>query len=311
MAEIHRVRIWGAGAMGSLYAWKFFQDGETAVSLLAAGERARRLADKGLCVNGNRFRPEVVAPGDRIEASDLVLVALKHHHLVGAADELAASVGPDTLILSVMNGIDSEGILGEYHGSEKVLPAVALGMDALRDNGDVVYTRAGRILFGPPPDRKNPSEVVGRVQRALDRAGIDWETPPDIQRVLWWKLMINVGVNQASAVLRAPFGVFHESAAARELMVSAMREVIAVARCSGVDLTERDIEEWLSVLSGLSPEGKTSMLQDVEDGRKTEVEIFAGRIVSEGRRCRVPTPVNETLLQILQVYERQRGGEAS
>ncbi|MCG6892623.1 MAG: ketopantoate reductase family protein [Desulfobacteraceae bacterium] len=309
MAEIRHVQIWGAGAMGSLYAWKFFQAEGMSVSLIAGGERARRLSAEGLCVNGNRFRPEVVDLAGDSEASELIVVALKHHHLVGAVDEVAAAVGPDTLFLSVMNGIDSEAILGGRYGPEKVLPAVALGMDALREKGNVVFTRAGRILFGPPAGRENPSSAVGRVQRAFDRADIDWEVPSDIHRALWWKLMINVGVNQTSAVLRAPFGVFHTCPAARTLMVSAMQEVIAVARRKGIDLSDEDIGEWLSVLSGLSPEGKTSMLQDVEAGRKTEVEIFAGRIVSEGRRCGVPTPVNETLLQILQVYEQRRGGE--
>jgi 2-dehydropantoate 2-reductase len=94
-------------------------------------------------------------------------------------------------------------------------------------------------------------------------------------------------------------------------MRSLMAEVVLLAQRAGVDLSAKDLDEWDDILMTLSPTGKTSMLQDVEAGRKTEVEIFAGRIVSEGRRCRVPTPVNETLLQILQVYERQRGGEAS
>lgn len=303
--EIRRVAVWGAGAMGSLYAWHFARGRGFSVSLIASGDRERRLAAEGLCINDHRLAPEVVSAGTAAPF-DLVLVALKQHHLAASVAELEGAVGPETLILSVMNGIDSEGILADRYGADRVVPAVALGMDALREGGRVVFTRAGKLLIGPPAAGEDAAGALDRVRRALDRAEIVWEAPADIRRALWWKLMINVGVNQTSAVLRAPFGVFQTSSSARALMVSAMREVIAVARSQGVDLSEADIDAWIEVLSGLSPEGKTSMLQDVEAGRKTEVEIFAGRIVSEGRRREVPTPVNETLLHILQVYEERR-----
>jgi len=115
--------------------------------------------------------------------------------------------------------------------------------------------------------------------------------------------MINVGVNQASAVMRAPYGVFHNNPQAQALMEALMREVVTLAQEVGVNLSEQDIAEWYPVLRRLSPEGKTSMLQDVEAGRKTEVDVFGGKVVALGKAHRVPVPVNETVVQIIRVLE--------
>jgi 2-dehydropantoate 2-reductase len=120
---------------------------------------------------------------------------------------------------------------------------------------------------------------------------------------MWWKFMINVGINQASAVLRAPYGVFQSSPDARALMRSLMEEVVALAEKAGIDLTDKEIDEWGRVLASMSSAGKTSMLQDVEAGRKTEVEIFAGKVVDLGYRYLVPTPVNVTVQRIIKVIE--------
>jgi 2-dehydropantoate 2-reductase len=120
--------------------------------------------------------------------------------------------------------------------------------------------------------------------------------------------MINVGINQASAVLRAPYGVFQSSPDARALIRSLMEEVVTLAKKTGIGLTEKDIEKWGIIMNHLSPTGKTSMLQDVEAGRKTEVEIFAGKVVSLGKDYDVPTPVNATILRIIKVIESRSGG---
>jgi 2-dehydropantoate 2-reductase len=122
-------------------------------------------------------------------------------------------------------------------------------------------------------------------------------------RILWWKFMINVGINQASAALKAPYGEFQQQGAARDLMESAMREVVALARASGVHLSDADIDDWYTILPTLSPLGKTSMLQDVEGGRKTEVEMFAGEVIEMGERLGIPTPVNERLFQTITQIE--------
>ena len=116
--------------------------------------------------------------------------------------------------------------------------------------------------------------------------------------------MINVGVNQASAILRARYGVFHTDPDARALMESLMQEVVLLAQASGINLTGKDILNWYPVLHTLSAEGKTSMLQDVEAGRQTEVDVFGGKVIELGKTHNIPTPTNRTIVQIIKVLER-------
>lgn len=302
MTAIQKVYIVGAGAMGAAYAAMFAEAPSFDVAFVARGDRYQRLTQNALTVNGQSYKIAVVHPGAVSEPADLVLVALKHHHLETALDDINALVGTDTVILSVMNGLESEETISVVCGRGKLVYAVAVGIDAVREGAACGYGSRGKIFFGQ--GLQSPEDPrVARLREALTRAAIPNEVPADIRRVMWWKFMINVGVNQASAVLRAPYSVFQSSSDARELMVALMQEVIALAGKTGIDLSAADVDEWLAILTTLSPEGKTSMLQDIEAGRKTEVELFAGQVVARGQKHQVPTPVNETILRIIKVLE--------
>jgi 2-dehydropantoate 2-reductase len=202
-----------------------------------------------------------------------------------------------------MNGIDSETLIAAVVG-DKVLPTTAVGIDAQRNGNRITYSKIGRVYFGEA-DNTVLTERVVRVQRLLEQAGIPCQTPTDMIRALWWKLMINVGVNQTSAVLRAPYGVCQTSGHAQAIMNAAMREVVTIAQAAQVNLVWEDIDDWYPVLNTLHPQGKTSMLQDVEAGRETEVDIFAGKVVELGERYGVPTPVNQVLLHAIKAIEEQ------
>jgi 2-dehydropantoate 2-reductase len=298
------VAILGAGAMGGIYATWFLEAPGFSTYVLARGERYDRLRREGLVVNGKPVSLPVVLPDDVATPADLILVALKHHHLSGAVHDLKNLVGSETTMLSLMNGLDSEETLGAIYGMDKVLYSIAVGIDAVRQGNQITYTKPGKLYFGEATNTP-VSPRVRRVQAIFDRAGIPHETPPDMIRTLWWKFMVNVGVNQPSAVMRAPYGVFQSSPEAQALMETSMREVLALARAEGVNLVEQDLDDWYPFLDTLSPQGKTSMLQDIEAGRKTEVEMFGGKVVELGTIHGIPTPVNETLLRIIQVLEQQ------
>ncbi len=303
MKGIKNVAILGAGAMGAFYASKFFDSSEFSTALVARDRRYDLLKAEGLVINGKHYAIPVVHPDEAATPADLIIVALKNHHLSDAAHDLKNLVGSQTMLISVMNGLDSEECLGSVYGMDKLLFAIAVGIDALRQGNSVTYTNPGKIYFGES-DNSVPSERVRDVQQAFERAGIVSEIPIDMIRMLWWKFMINVGINQASAVMRVPYGVFQSSPDAQTLMETLMREVLALAQRVGVNLGEQDLIEWIAVLNTLSPKGKTSMLQDIEAGRKTEVETFAGKVVDLGKNYGIPTPVNQAVLSIIHVLEQ-------
>ncbi|MBN2325314.1 MAG: ketopantoate reductase family protein [Spirochaetes bacterium] len=303
MERIRRVVVLGAGAMGGFFLSRFLDAPGFEAAAAARGTRKKRLDTKGLVVNGKRYMGFALDPAEADSPADLIIVAVKNHHLQEAAGGLARLVSDRTVFLSVMNGLDSEEYLGSLYGDNKVLYGASVGIDSIREGNRVTFTHAGVHYFGEKKNRK-PSPKVLLVQDAFRRAGISYETPLDMIRMLWWKFMINVGINQASAVMRAPYGIFQSLPEARSLMVSLMREVTALAKIVGVDLGEGDITDWYKVLEKLAPHGKTSMLQDVEAGRKTEVEAFGGKVTSLGKEHDVPTPVNRAVTSIIHVLER-------
>jgi len=307
MKQIERIVLLGAGAMGSAYASAFYAMDPASVAFAASGARYERLKAGGIVVNGRHYPIPVLAPDDPAPPADLVIVALKHHHLPDALNDLGNRAGAETLFLSVMNGLDSEAIIAARYGQERVLYANAVGIDAQRDGNVVRFSKIGTVVFGEA-DNTTLSERVRRLQALFDRAAIPHQTPVDMIRAMWWKLMINVGINQASAVLGAPYGVFQTNPEAQAIMEAAMRETVAVAQAAGVNLSGQDIADWYPVMNQLHPAGKTSMLQDIEAGRKTEVEVFAGKVLALGRQYGIPTPVNEVLLHAIHVLESRAAG---
>ena len=303
MQKIQKVAILGAGAMGAYFASRFFDTAGFSTVLIAKGRRLNKLKTKGLVVNGKPYAIPVIHPDEATSTMDLIIVALKHHHLGEAVQGLEKLVGDSTTIISVMNGLESEEYIGSIYGMDKMLYAISVAIDALRQGNRITYTKPGKHYFGEAINTHLSQRVLS-VQEAFDRAGIVYETPEDMIRMMWWKFMVNVGVNQASAVMRAPLGVFQKSPEAQGLMEALMKEVIALTDVMDVNLTNRDIEEWYPFLNVLSPQGKTSMLQDIEAGRKTEVEIFGEKVVELGKTHGVTTPVNQTVLQIIRVLEQ-------
>jgi len=303
--RIDRVAIVGAGAMGAMYA-DHFARADVDVRFVARGDRAARLRD-GLTVNGRGLRIDVVDADEPPDwTADLIVFAVKHHHLDSSIEAAWSVVTDSSIVLSVLNGLDSEARIADQLGpGPRVLLCIALAMDAERDGTAVRYRQAGRLVFGEPRNER-PTPVVTAVQDVLDRADLAWETPTDMRHRMWWKFMVNVGINQASAVLDAPYGAFQREGEARALMSALIDEVIAVARAEGVDLGPDDVTAWHRVLAGQPADGRTSMHQDFLAGRPTEVDIFGGRVVELGRRHGIATPYNQALTWILRGHRHAR-----
>lgn len=319
MKEIHNVLIAGAGAIGSMVAWQCLRANPGKVAILARGERIERYRTTGFSINGEGV-PFHLMDAASCSTPDLVIIACKYHHLGEVLSDLANHVGEGTLILSLLNGISSEEDIARAFGAERVPYGMIIGTDAGHHGGRTTFTKTGTIYFG---DAENGSQGpaswsprVRAIAEYFDRAGIDYAVPPDMYNRLWFKFMMNVGLNQVTAVLRQPYRILKAETRipeAAELLEDAMREVIMVARAEGIVLTDADVELIYRTIDTLSDEGKTSMCQDVEAFRKTEVELFSGTVIKLARKHALPVPVNETLFKLLRALEQsypRREGQA-
>ncbi len=302
MKEIKRVSVIGLGAIGAAYTSKLQGIDSISLKVIANEERIEKYTKHGFNINGERYDFDYISPEEDTKPADLILVAVKYHNLEQTIKDMRKHVGPNTTILSLMNGISSEEIIGQEYGMDKMLYGMCLAIDAVREGTDISFSTTGKIYFGE--ENNNLTERVLAVKSLFEKANIDYVIPDNIRRSLWWKFMINVGINQPSAVLKAPYGVFQNTYEGLEIMKAAMGEVIEISKKLGINLEYKDMDEFINVMMKLSPEGKTSMHQDIEAGRKTEVEMFAGTVCELGEKYGVKTPVNKMLYNMIRTLEK-------
>ena len=299
--KIRNAAIIGLGAIGAVYGNLLHKAYGCHFTAIAGGARAERLKSGGVCVNGEAFFPQVRQPGEKFTA-DLILICVKNYQLEEAIEDIRGFVGPETVLLPLLNGVTARERLKKAFPENRIFYGLAIYIDAVREKGGVVHTKNGLIQFGDA-DNSVVSPEADAVLDYLTKAGIQAEICPDMVRAVWKKWMLNVGVNQVSAVTRSPYGKIATVPSTLALFHEAMMEIIALAQASGIDLGEKDALEFEGAMSHFSPDGKTSMLQDVEAGRCTEVDYFAGTAEEMGKRLKIPTPVNHVLLLLLHSIE--------
>jgi len=294
----------GLGAVGCIYASRLHDMDTNCVTVIADDQRIGKYRGNKYLINGKEYDFNYKTPDEPSGPADLIIISVKYHNLSQAIKDIKNHIGENTIILSLLNGISSEEIIGKVYGVDRILYGICAGIDAVRQDNAVTFERSGKVFFGEARN-KIYSQKVQDVKELFDEAGIPYEIPEDMIRFLWWKYMVNVGINQSSAVLKAHYRVFHNDSNARHLMESAMREVVEITQKNGISLNEDDIRLWYESLYKLSPDGRTSMLEDIENNRKTEVEMFGDTVCSLGKKYGVETPVNRTLSRIIKVMENK------
>ena len=301
--EIKTVAMIGLGALGITFGNHLakrmpFED----LRIVADKDRIERYKHDKIYSNDEICKFNYVEPDAKCTPADLIIFCTKYNGLEDAINAIKNQVGDQTIILSALNGIISEEIIGKAFGMEKVLYCVAQGMDSVKAGNRVTYTNMGMLCFG----EREPgiiSPKVKAVSEFFDSKEFPYEVETNIYKRLWSKFMFNVGLNQTAAVYLCDYEGARREGAARSTMIAAMREVAAISQAAGIGLTEEDINYWLGILSRLRPDGKPSMQQDVEAKRCTEVELFSGTVLKFGAQYGIPTPVNKMLYDKIKAYE--------
>jgi 2-dehydropantoate 2-reductase len=301
--EIAKVSIIGMGALGLLYGSHIAKNlGIEAVDFIMEEDRLKKYKDQKFYCNGEELQFALTRDSEA-EPADLLIVAVKYTGLEKALISMKRCIGPDTIILSVLNGISSERIIGMQYGMDKVIYTIAQGMDAMKFDNKLQYTRMGKLHVGIVDNGQQ--DKLNRVISFFDKINIPYEVEEDILHRLWSKFMLNVGVNQTCMVYNTNYAGTLVSGEPNRTMISAMREVIAVANAEGINLCESDINYYIDIIGTLNPEGTPSMGQDRINRKPSEVELFSGTVIQLAKKHKIYVPVNEFLYRRVKEIEKE------
>ena len=304
MKEIKNVILCGLGAVGAVYADKLSKT-NCNFRVLVDDSRYNRYNKNPIKYNNQKLNVEYILPDEKDFKADLIIITTKMSGLREALDQMKNFVSSDTIIIPLLNGVTSEHIIADVYGREKVLYAYFIGHSAIRVGNSITHDGINTIVFGS--DNEKDKQIITVLKNFFDKADINYEISNDIKHALWAKFMLNVSANPTTALFGMTFGEMLNNNAMMDLAVKIMKEVQAVAKAEGVNHTDTLITETLENLKMMIPEGKTSMLQDVEAGRTTEIDTFAGAIIELGQKHNIQTPYCQFLKDAFEViHEKQQ-----
>lgn len=310
MDKIRTAAVFGAGAIGAYMIWGLMDKlGSDNLFVVANGERRERLQKEGLCINGQPYELNVKTP-EQAHGVDLLIVGLKYDALKASLSQIAEVCDKHTVVMSLMNGVDSEEQIGTVVDPQQIIYSL-IRIASRRVGQEIRFqpptgARMG-ILFG----EKETGEVTQRMQsiaELFDGTGINYHFSKDIVLDIWLKYASNICMNLPQAVLNVGIGANTDSEYVKDLEKKLNDEVIRVAKAKGIHM--EGIDET-SFRKGFVPDPKTrySTLQDLDAGRHTEIEMFSGTLIRMGREAGVPTPYNEIIYDCIKALEEKNDGK--
>lgn len=307
MQKIKKISLIGLGAMGVFFAPRLAAAYPEGFRVIADGERKRRLEEKGVIVNGVNYKFPIITPEEKGDPADLILIGVKGYGLDQAIEDIRNQVGEETLIISLLNGVDSEEKLVKSFGEKHVLYGYMRMSVVMKDGKADFDPYWGKIHFGEKLN-KEYSERVLAVKEVFDKADIPYEIDEDMLKGIWFKFMCNIGENMTCALLGIPFGGFQVSDHANWVRIEAMKEVAAIAQKKGISIGKEEIEMQNKTILTIPYPNKPSTLQDLEAFKHTEIDMFAGTVIQMGRELGIPTPICEMFYHGIHVLEEKNDG---
>jgi 2-dehydropantoate 2-reductase len=293
---IEKITIVGMGALGVMYGnFLTAKLGKDRVSYIADKRRIDRFKKEGILCNGVPCDFSMEDEADANVPADLLIFAVKATGLADAIHTVRNKVNDHTIILSVLNGISSEEMIGKAYGEDKLVYCVVQGMDVVKEKNEVSYSHFGQICLGIDEQTEQKNQNLQAVVVLFRQIDMPYTLENDILHRMWCKLMLNVGVNQSVMIYEGTYGTIQRPGEARDLMLSAMREVMTVAQKEHINITKKDFDDYVKLVDSLNPDGMPSMRQDGLAHRKSEVELFAGTIVALAKKHGLHVPVNQEI----------------
>ena len=287
---IKKVLLTGLGGVGTVYANLINKNKNIEFKVLADKTRLEKYKKEPRLLNGEPCEFEFITPEDEFKP-DLVIISTKSTGLYNAIKNLKNFIDKKTIIMSFINGISSERILQEYFNPEQILYSYIICHTITRNGNNILHDGVTTVVWG---DKNNDMTKTAVIKKFFEETKIDNKLSENILNSLWEKFCFNCCVNQISAVTGFNFEQIWNSQECLSLIKNISNEINQIALKEG--LTEVDlVKSSLENLYKMIPEGKTSMLQDIENNRTPETDLFGAEVLRLAEKHKLTVPYNKNL----------------
>jgi 2-dehydropantoate 2-reductase len=236
-------------------------------------------------------RPQAIGP------VDVVLFTVKLYDVDQSAAALAPLIGPGTVVVTMQNGVDAMNMVARHVGDAHVAGGAAYIVAVIDKPGHIRHTAAQQLVFGERDGRRSDRLVA--FEQAGVRAGFQAQASTDVDAALWTKFVRLATWSGMTTVTRSPMGVVRDNPATFEMMMAAIGEVIAVGKAKGIGFPPDLMDGTLALIRNFPAGAKSSMLEDLERGRRLELPWLSGAVVRIGKEVGVPTPIHQFITTVL------------
>jgi len=306
-----RIAFIGIGALGGYFGGRLAKAGNDVI-FIARGAMLEALRKDGLRVQsplGDFALPKVQATDDPTGVGhvDAVFVTTKAWQVMEAAQQIRSTIGPETVVLPLQNGVEAYDQLAAVLGSEHVLEGMCHVLAMVTAPGVVRHAGAKALITISERNNVRTSRLEKLVE-CLSSAELNTRVPDNIQVALWEKFEFVASFGAVGAITRAPAGVIRSVPETRSLLECAVQEIVGLARAAGIPMPSESVASTMKLVGSAPPDATSSMQRDLIAGRPSELEAQSGAVVRLGRACNFPTPVHEFIYNALLPGElRARG----
>ena len=253
------------------------------------------------------FHPAIASDASSAGTADLVILFTKALYSVSALENVKPAIGKDTYLMTLQNGAGHERILSRFAPDEKhIIIGTTEDNGAVKSLGVIHHGGKGVTNIGKLDGSSDP--FLSAVKEAFDACGFDVRIHGNIQQLIWDKLMTNVSLSVLTAILQCDMHYVSESSDAFAVCRHLIHETVEVAKAMGLDFDEESVTEKVRSTSASNKGGYTSIMMDIKNGRKTEVDTISGAVVAKAHELGIPVPHHEMAVSLIHALEGVKRG---
>ncbi|MHB1394101.1 MAG: ketopantoate reductase family protein [Clostridia bacterium] len=300
-----KIAIIGAGAMGSLYGGYLSKAGQEVYLVDVWQQHVDEINMHGLKIEEPEGEvavyPKAAVSADTVGTVDLAIVFVKSIMTKKAMESNIALISPNTYVLSLQNGYGNIDEIEKFVKRDRIIAGTTAHGATMLSPGRIKHAGKGVTHIGSVS--KDDDKKVQEIAQILKTAGFDTDAAHNVMELIWDKLIINVGINALTAVLKLRNGQLLDHDESKVIMKAAVEEAVMVANSLGMNFDNEETLKKVMEVARKTEQNMSSMLQDVTNKRKTEIDTINGAIVREGSKANISTPSNMVLTNLVKTIE--------